>query len=309
MSIKMKLYYYIRRLQTEDGQALVLFAIMFCVLCGIAGFSIDVGNVYLQKIKLQNAVDAGALAGAQSLQAGNTIYTVQAAAQDLAEKNVQNGNYNSVVQGNQVTVTSQKQVPAFFAKLFGYDYFNVTTTAAAAYGPIISSSDIVPIGVTAEAIESAAPGEEISFTGNSWSAGNWGYLDIDGNGGSVLGTNIQNGVSGTFKVGDSILTKPGKTTGPVDKAIQYRIDEDSISQICSSYTTATEACQRVVTVPIVDGYSNGRSTVTVDGFAEFYLEPYNSGVCGYFIKRLGDGAMNTDPTAQDFGADTVKLIR
>ena len=56
-----------RRYESERGQALPLIIVMFIVLCGFVGLTIDVGYGLLQKRRLQAAVDMGALSGAQKL--------------------------------------------------------------------------------------------------------------------------------------------------------------------------------------------------------------------------------------------------
>ena len=48
----------------EDGQSLVMVALLFAVLLGFSALVIDVGMLYVTKAELQNAADAGALAGA-----------------------------------------------------------------------------------------------------------------------------------------------------------------------------------------------------------------------------------------------------
>ena len=48
----------------EDGQSLVMVALLFVVLLGFSALVIDVGTLYVTKAQLQNAADAGALAGA-----------------------------------------------------------------------------------------------------------------------------------------------------------------------------------------------------------------------------------------------------
>ena len=48
----------------EDGQSLVMVALLFVVLLGFSALVIDVGMLYVTKAQLQNAADAGALAGA-----------------------------------------------------------------------------------------------------------------------------------------------------------------------------------------------------------------------------------------------------
>jgi len=53
----------------ERGVALVYLAIVLVVLMGLAALAIDMGYMYVNKAKLQNAADAGALAGAGRLSA------------------------------------------------------------------------------------------------------------------------------------------------------------------------------------------------------------------------------------------------
>lgn len=54
-------------MKKEEGQVLVLFALMLVVLLGIAALVIDAGMLHLTKSKMQIAADAAALAGAQDL--------------------------------------------------------------------------------------------------------------------------------------------------------------------------------------------------------------------------------------------------
>ncbi|UCF85083.1 MAG: hypothetical protein JSV50_05475 [Desulfobacteraceae bacterium] len=51
----------------EKGATIILFAIFLGMFIGFAALAIDVGHLYLVKNELQNAADAGALAGALSL--------------------------------------------------------------------------------------------------------------------------------------------------------------------------------------------------------------------------------------------------
>jgi len=56
-----------RRDRTRDGQILVLAALMFVVVIGIAGLAIDISSAYLAERWQRSVADAAALAGAQSL--------------------------------------------------------------------------------------------------------------------------------------------------------------------------------------------------------------------------------------------------
>lgn len=51
------------RRSTQHGQTLVIFALSFTVLLGLAGLAIDVGRVYDLYVRMQRAAEAGALAG------------------------------------------------------------------------------------------------------------------------------------------------------------------------------------------------------------------------------------------------------
>lgn len=49
------------------GQAIVIMALAMVAICGMLALAIDAGRLYFQRRLMQDAVDAGALAGAQSL--------------------------------------------------------------------------------------------------------------------------------------------------------------------------------------------------------------------------------------------------
>jgi len=53
--------------RNRSGQAIVIMALAMVAICGMLALAIDVGRLYFQRRLMQNAVDAGALAGAQDL--------------------------------------------------------------------------------------------------------------------------------------------------------------------------------------------------------------------------------------------------
>jgi Flp pilus assembly protein TadG len=55
------------RLHSDSGQALIWFALSLVVLLGIAALAIDVGRLYGERRRMQNAADAAALAGAHEV--------------------------------------------------------------------------------------------------------------------------------------------------------------------------------------------------------------------------------------------------
>src|SRR5713101_3161068 len=51
----------------QRGQAIVIMALAMVAICGMLALAIDAGRLYFERRLMQDAVDAGALAGAQDL--------------------------------------------------------------------------------------------------------------------------------------------------------------------------------------------------------------------------------------------------
>ena len=57
----------IRLFGKHDGSAVIFVAVTLLLLLAFAALAIDMGHMYVVRTELQNAADAGALAGAQVL--------------------------------------------------------------------------------------------------------------------------------------------------------------------------------------------------------------------------------------------------
>ncbi len=57
----------LKSFRSESGAVIILVAILLTALAGLAAFAVDLGHLSLAKQELQNAADAGALAGAATL--------------------------------------------------------------------------------------------------------------------------------------------------------------------------------------------------------------------------------------------------
>ena len=68
----------------EHGQAMIVAALAFAVLCGMAAMTIDLGLFYIERRSLQNAADAAVLAGATELP---DTFAAEAKAREWAAKN------------------------------------------------------------------------------------------------------------------------------------------------------------------------------------------------------------------------------
>jgi Putative Flp pilus-assembly TadE/G-like len=72
-----------KRLDGEEGVVVVIFALVLVVLFAAVAFAVDLSRLYHQRQVLQNAVDFGALAGAQDLPVQGTAQASTAAAEAL----------------------------------------------------------------------------------------------------------------------------------------------------------------------------------------------------------------------------------
>lgn len=89
----------------ETGQTIIVVGFGLIVMLGFAGLAIDGSNVYLQHRRMQNAADAGALAGARILATGGqTNAEVLAAIRDFALKN---GGKSESLQAEYVSATNR----------------------------------------------------------------------------------------------------------------------------------------------------------------------------------------------------------
>jgi Flp pilus assembly protein TadG len=102
----------------QRGAILPLAAIGMMALLGMAGLALDMGHAYLNRTRLQNALDAAALSGAKTLnELGNTAAAETAAASDaviMFRNNADaNGNELSAVENASVNVQFSPTVDPF----------------------------------------------------------------------------------------------------------------------------------------------------------------------------------------------------
>lgn len=122
----------------ERGQSLLVFVLMLAVLLGAAGLAVDIGSAYATSSRLQSAVDAGALAGAEASATGKSVSVPGIVGEnDAGAHNIQfYCNPSSCTGGTgqtvTVTVTAQDEAPGGFAALFGVRQFTVSNSASAA---------------------------------------------------------------------------------------------------------------------------------------------------------------------------------
>ena len=80
----------------EQGQMVLMLAMLFVVLAGFMAITIDVGLAFVEKRNLQNAVDAAALAAAQDFANGESEATATASAIEYLQRNGYDGVDNTI---------------------------------------------------------------------------------------------------------------------------------------------------------------------------------------------------------------------
>jgi hypothetical protein len=130
-------------MKNEDGAVLVLVALMMTVLMGFAALAIDVGFMYNQRRSLQNAADAGALAGVLEIELTGDY---QSAAKTAVLKNIA-----IPVEDITVTLVSPKKVKV-----------DVEQVAERIFSVFLTSTDSM-VGASATAEKIGWYGEALPF--------------------------------------------------------------------------------------------------------------------------------------------------
>lgn len=276
----------------RDGVSMVLVAFLLLLFFGFAAIAIDVARVLNQNRLLQNAVDAGALAGAtlltnssvradtvieeaRQLALANTVTDKEIAAGAKAglPGEIQLGVWSENIGGgpargtftpssggtwNAVRVPASRTVELVFGRVLGVNSMSPTVASVAVLTGVSSidgsgGGGVVPFGIENEQVAGKQFGDVIGDLSKE-SPGNWGKLDLNG---ETKNPNdwydaFLNGYDGKVSIGDTPDSDPG--FAHLKSAFDDRLARDPI-----------------VIVPIVDGFSNGKKPVKVLGFAAVEL--------------------------------------
>lgn len=276
----------------ERGQNIVLLALTLPVLVGMLALGIDGGYGYAQRLRMQTAADAAALAGARALALEMTNPQVGSTIAQYATGNGAATFTWSVVGANAgVQVNTQVTWNTFFAGIVGLPTMTAVADATASIEFLSATGNLLPIAVYEFPF---VPSTTYSLWDDEMHApGSFGWLDWDGGGGGAaqLADDILNpSNSGSWSIGDLVPPK----TGVVSSSLVRNALDTWINQH--------------VTVPIYDQVTgNGSNTrYSVSGFAEFVLTGHeltgaNKHVDGYFIQWVEAG--------QSGGSQGVRTIR
>ncbi|MDO7843015.1 TadE/TadG family type IV pilus assembly protein [Sphingomonas immobilis] len=159
-----------------SGNTLAMMAIALIPICGIIGSGVDTARLYVVKVRLQQACDAGVLAGRKSIVNSSAPLDVSPTgqAQTFFKNNFKNGWMQSAsttftpskTSDNQVNGTATTSVPMTVMKMFGAADVAMTVTCQARYD--VADTDVVFVldttGSMADKPDDSGGGGKIAFT-------------------------------------------------------------------------------------------------------------------------------------------------
>jgi hypothetical protein len=334
-------------LKDERGISLIMAAILIVVLLGMTALAVDVGRLYVTRQYLQNSCDASALAGGLELpnQAKAEAKAMECAQANQDDPVSQTATYTVSFPEDGITekgatklrVDGQMTVPHTFARVLGRMSGLVSAYAIVLKtGSIGWASDIVvPWGIPWYDIygNPYEYGTGVLYTlkigqqsdlqegtpdrtgGNFYPLALQRSLGDGSSGGSVYEHDVKYGFDGQVEVGDVVDTEPGNMVGPTNHAVENAPStDDSLFERAQeppwdddTWDNYDYGNPRIVICHIIAPLSNGRTEVTILGFAAFYVVSCSSsqGVTGYFIEYTIPGAGGSGP---EFGVTTFRLI-
>jgi hypothetical protein len=285
---------------------IIFIAICMTVLIGFTGLATDTGMIWITRSRLQNSVDAGALAAAQELPSNSSAQVV--ACEYATVLNAVPGMTGADCGGKadivfpeadftEITVTAHRTVQPFFGQIVGFDPVEVSAQATARIGSL-GSTCLFPLFLTTDQIN---PDDTEFFVPVKFSEANTA-VDV-GNGSQAVEDAMEDQVcegdggsptSISGGIGSEVDIKTGSAT-------QFEAGWEAIrdkallpSSACpnpniSTYTTVNasgqtellpsitiENCPRLIVVPVLPpGNYNGNATGVIQAFVPFYF----SNVC------------------------------
>lgn len=133
----------------DDGQTLVYVALAMVALLAFVALAVDGGHVYAERRRMQNAADAGALAGAYEMCFGSAGRVVSTAQNYAIDRNGAQSAEVTQPTSYQVNVVANETTNTFFAGVIGLNTIDITAEATAACGAATSACGLWPIAFNA----------------------------------------------------------------------------------------------------------------------------------------------------------------
>jgi Flp pilus assembly protein TadG len=246
----------------QRGIVAVLVVIGLLALLAMVGLALDTGHLVLNKSRLQNTVDAAALAAAKVLDQTGSESQATAAARSVFDLNAANQpELSRVLSGADITVQYSNTLspfapgstPANYVRVFADNFTmwtgfaalvgvqNTSTAATAVAGPSApigpgEACDLVPMMVCGD----RDAGEErdwgysrdnvtlLKIASNAPSGvgpGNFQLIRLGGPGANILRQNLAGGYDDCVEPTNTVETEPGNAAGPTAQGLNTRFGE------------------------------------------------------------------------------------
>ena len=243
----------------QQGVILPLVAIGLLAMLAIAGLALDSSHALANKTRLQNTVDAAALAAAKAYDQSDDISVGDAAAFSLFGLNAdaagnhemdaayESGGINIVIQWSETlnpfvstgigpyvrVIATDFTLDATLSSVLGVTDIDIAATAVAGPSPTINSAcNIAPMVVCARDADDPnlfgfeENGLEVlksaAGDGSAIGPGNFQLIRIDCPGGDCVRNNLAGSYSGCVGEGTTLETEPGNTVGPTVQGLNTR---------------------------------------------------------------------------------------
>ena len=257
----------------KRGAVGVVVAAFLAVIIGFAALVIDLGMLFVVRGELQNAADAGALAGlvelsfsgqdggravalAYATDPGNFSLTDPVPGPDAVDVTVSGTQFSGGLEEVRVEIsrsegTVASAVPTIFARIWGIEEVDVVAVAVARRERRVIGTgpgNLMPFGIHEDMLDADGDGDyeigdSIDIYPYPWSPGNFGILDLDGGSNSNAETAywIENGYDGIFIIPEStgyinVEGDPGISGGSLNGAISLRLDEPVLFPVFDQVT-------------------------------------------------------------------------
>ena len=301
------------RQRDESGQSMLVLAMILSVLMGFAALVIDIGMMTIERVRIQNAADAAALAGARMLP-GNPGAAIDDAAAYAGLNGIDDGEIAAI----NVTTTSsandtlqielERDVDFGLARVLGLFGAKVSVSATARTGGVVGAGTLAPFAVEESVFAGLGQGDSATLKYNATNSDNGNFLPLalDAPGASEYEENVKFGSrqrlcavgSETGECASVAETEPGNVVGKTRQALdwifantdtacdsyeevfsEHEYDQSRLALVpqCNRFTSPTATSYRLILVPVIDELCNGRCDVTIQGFGLFFIESYSCG--------------------------------
>jgi Flp pilus assembly protein TadG len=152
----------------QRGNAMMLTAAAIVPVLGMIGSGIDIGRAYMAQLRLQQACDAGVLAGRRAMAGGTYTAAAQAEANAMFAFNYTAGAYGSTgvtfasqaLNASDVTGSASARLPTQIMKIFGFDDFNLAVNCTAKLE--VSNTDIMMVLDVTGSMDTVNSGDSVS---------------------------------------------------------------------------------------------------------------------------------------------------